>query len=269
MTLTKYAAPLAAMPVAEVDTEAILTVLKPLWLTKPETAARLRGRIEAVLDYARAKGDIPHDRASPARWKGHLEHLLPKRGALTRGHHAALPYPAVPDFIGKLRTTGTVASLATEFLILTAARSAEVRNAMWSEVDTETCIWTVPATRMKSGRSHRVPLSNRAREILAKLAEAKINEFIFPGHRVGKPISDAAFTICLRRVGLGHVTPHGFRSAFRDWCGDATHFPREVAEAALAHVIGDKAEQAYRRGDALSKRRELMAAWSALCEPKS
>jgi integrase len=168
----------------------------------------------------------------------------------------------------RIRAAGTVTSFAFEFLILTAARSGEVLNAAWHEVDVGACLWTVPSQRMKAMRSHRVPLSSRALEILAKLAEPKTSEFIFPGHRSGKPLSNMAFTMYLRRAGLGDVTPHGFRSAFRDWVGDATGFPREVAEAALAHVIGDKAEQAYRRSDALDKRRELMKAWAAFCEPK-
>ena len=273
MTLTEYAKPLANMPVAAVDTEAVLSVLKPLWQTKPETASRLRGRIEAVLDFARAKGDIPQDRANPARWKGHLAHLLPKRGKLTRGHHAAMAYRDVPAFIGKLREQETVAAAALELLILTASRTGEVLGARWDEFDLDAKVWTVPAARMKAARAHRVPLPERALEILTELAEVRTGELVFPGQRaaqavpgVALPLSNMAFTMLLRRMELGDVTVHGFRSAFRDWCGDASHFPREVAEAALAHVIGDKAEQAYRRSDALEKRRELMEAWASFCE---
>lgn len=267
MTLLEYGKPLAGMPVAAIDTEAVLSVLKPLWQTKPETASRLRGRIEAVLDYARAKGDMPHDRANVARWKNHLEHLLPKRGKLTRGHHAAMAHKDVAAFIGKLRERETVAAIAFEFLVLTAARSGEVLGARWSEIDFETKVWTVPASRMKTACEHRVPLSGRALEILERLAEAKTSEFVFPGQRAETPLSNMVFGMLLRRMGLGDVTAHGFRSAFRDWAGDATHFPREHIEAALAHVIGNKAELAYRRSDALEKRRDIMTSWAAYCEP--
>jgi integrase len=261
MTLTEYAKPLAGMPVAAVDTEAILGVLKPLWQTRLDTAARLRGRIEAVLDFARAKGFLPHDRANPARWKGHLAHLLPKRGRLSRGHHAAMPYREVPAFMARLREPQTVAARALEFLILTAARTGEARGARWAEIDFEAKVWTVPRERMKAARTHRVPLSVRALAILAELSETKTGAFIFPGSRKDGRLSNNAF----RRLKLGEFTIHGCRSSFRDWAGDATHFPREIAEAALAHVVGDMTEAAYRRSDALEKRRELMEAWAAYC----
>jgi integrase len=180
-----------------------------------------------------------------------------------------MAFADVPEFVGKLRQRKAMAALALEFLILTAARSGEVLGARWVEISFDKALWAVPATRMKAGREHRVPLSNRALAILAELAEAKTGEFIFAGQRAGKPLSSMAMEMLLRRLSAANVTVHGFRSAFRDWCGEATSFPREVAEAALSHTIGDKAEQAYRRGDALEKRRTLMEAWASHCEGKT
>jgi integrase len=265
MTLETYAAPLRLRPVDEIDTEAVLAVLKPIWQAKPETASRLRGRIEAVLDAAKAQGLRSGE--NPAAWRGHLAHLLPKRGKLTRGHHAAMPYAALPGFMAQLQQREGLAAMALELCILTATRSGETLGARWSEIDLEARVWTVPAARMKAARPHRVPLSERAEEILERLAEAKTGAFVFPGQRADKPLSNMAMEMVLRRMKLENVTVHGFRSAFRDWAGNETHFPREVAEAALAHVIGDKAEQAYRRSDALEKRRELMDAWARHCQP--
>jgi len=267
MTLQTYAAPLRSLAVDVIDTEAVLAVLNPIWQEKPETASRLRGRIEAVLDAAKAKGYRSGE--NPAAWRGHLSHLLPKRGILTRGHHAAMAYDDVPAFIEKLRKREALAAIALELCILTAARSGEVLGARWSEIDMATKIWTVPAARMKAAREHRVPLSERALAILETLAQAKVNEFVFPGQRFGKPLSGMAMEMNLRRMKLDAITVHGFRSAFRDFAGNETNFPREVAEAALAHVVGDKAEQAYRRGDALEKRRSLMQAWANFCEPRN
>ena len=269
MTLTKYAEPLRSKPVDEIDTEAVLEVLTPLWQRTPETASRLRGRIEVVLDAARARGFIPRNEANPARWRGHLDKLLPKPSKLSRGHHAALPYAELPAFIARLREREALAALALEFAVLTAARSGEVLEARWNEIDLAAKVWTVPAIRMKAGREHRVPLSGRALEILGKLSETRTGEYVFPGQRAGRPLSNMAMEMVLRRMGVDGVTVHGMRSAFRDWAGNETHFAREVAEAALAHVVGDKAEQAYRRGDALEKRRELMEAWARYVEPKS
>jgi integrase len=225
----------------------------------------LRGRIEAVLDAAKAQGHRSGE--NPAAWRGHLAHLLPKRGILTRGHHAAMAYADVPAFVAQLREREALAALALEFCILTAARSGEVLVARWSEVDFAAKVWTVPAERMKAAREHRIPLSERAFAILEKLSEARTGELVFPGQRAGRPLSVMAMEMLLRRMDQDAVTVHGFRSAFRDWAGNETHFPREVAEAALAHVVGDKAEQAYRRGDALEKRRALMSAWASFCEP--
>lgn len=269
MTLLEYARPLRDMPVDQVDTEAVLGVLQTIWQAKPETASRLRGRIETVLDAARAKGYIARNEANPARWRGHLDKLLPKRQKLTRGHHAAMPFDDVPEFIGQLRDREATAAMALEFLVLTAARSGEVLGARWVEFDSAAKVWTIPATRMKAGREHRVPLPGRAMAIIERLAECRTGEFVFPGQRPDKPLSGMSMEMLLRRMKAGGVTVHGFRSAFRDWCGEATTFPREIAEAALAHVAGDATERAYRRGDALEKRRKLMEAWAAFCEPKA
>jgi integrase len=226
----------------------------------------LRGRIEAVLDAARARGYRSGE--NPAAWRGHLSHLLPNRQKMSRGHFAAMSYAEVPAFMAALRERKAMASLALEFLVLTAARSGEVLGARWPEIDLEAKVWTIPALRMKAAREHRVPLSGRSIAILAGLADAKTGAFVFPGQRPGKPLSPIALATMLRRMKVEGVTVHGFRSAFRDWAGNETHFPRELAETALAHVIGDKAEQAYRRGDGLEKRRALMEAWAAYCEPK-
>ena len=269
MTLETYAASLWPKPVDEIDTEAVVAVLTPLWQTKAETASRLRGRIENVLDAARAKGHIPSNEANPARLRGHLAHLLPKRNKLTRGHHAAMAYDDVPAFVARLRKREALAALALEFCILTAARSGEALGARWSEIDLAAKVWTVPADRMKAAREHRIPLSDRALAILQKLYETRIGDLVFPGLRDGKPLSNTAMEMLLRRMDQDEATVHGFRSAFRDWAGNETHFPREVAEAALAHVVGDKAEQAYRRSDALEKRRDLMQAWANHCAPAS
>jgi integrase len=269
MTLETYAAPLRSRPVDEIDTEAVLGVLQPLWRTTPETASRLRGRIEAVLDAARAKGHIARNEASPARWRGHLDKLLPKRQKLTRGHHAAMDYRGVAEFIGKLREREATATMALEFLILTAARSGEVLGARWAEFDLEGKVWVIPAARMKAGCEHRVPLSRRALAILETLAAARTGEFVFAGQKAGKPLSGMAMEMVLRRMKVDGVTVHGFRSAFRDWCGELTSFPRELAEAALAHVAGGVTERAYRRGDALEKRRAVMEAWANFCEPRA
>jgi integrase len=267
MTLTTYAAPLRSMRLDDIATADVLAVLQPLWQTKAETASRLRGRIERVLDAARARGLRSGE--NPARWRGHLDALLPPRHRLTRGHYAAMPYDEVPSFIGRLRASESVSGLALEFLILTASRTGEVLGARWDEIDVDAELWTVPAARMKAGREHRVPLSARALAILQTVEKVRTGEHVFPGQRRGRPLSVMALAMVLRRLKLENVTVHGFRSAFRDWCGEATAFPRDVAEAALAHTVGDMTERAYRRGDALEKRRKLMAAWAAFIEPKT
>lgn len=269
-TLTTDAARLRPLRVDRVETADVLETLKPIWNAKPETASRLRGRIERVLEAAKAKGFRTGE--NPARWKGHLDHLLPTRRKLTRGHHAALPFADVPAFIGELRQRTGTAALALEFAILTAARSGEVRGARWSEIDLKAKLWTVPASRMKAGREHRVPLTARAVTILENLqvlSDGTGDSLVFPGPKPDLGLSDAAFSALLKRMGKqpGSLTPHGFRSSFRDWAGEVSTFPRDVAEMALAHAVGDMTEQAYRRGDALEKRRKLMDAWARYCEP--
>ncbi len=264
IALVQSVKPLRDMPVDVIDTEAVLGVLKPLWSEKPETASRLRGRIEAVLDAAKAKGHRSGE--NPAHWRGHLSHLLPKRQKLTRGHHAAMHYAELPAFLARLREQDNVGAWALEFTILTATRSGEVYGARWAEVDMSAKVWTLPPERTKAGRAHRVPLCDQAMVILNRLEEAKTCEFLFPSPRHHNKLSHVAMAKALRRAGNENATVHGFRSAFRDWAGNETHFPREVAEAALAHVVGDKAEQAYRRSDALEKRRALMDAWASYIE---
>lgn len=262
-SLLNAASALRPRPIDEVDTEAVLAVMKPIWQVRPESASRLRQRIEAVLDYGGAHG-MRHG-SNPARWSGHLEHLLAKRQQGTKQHHAALPYQEIPSFMKRLRTIETVGARALEFAILTAARSGEVYGARWSEVDGEGKLWVVPAARMKSGREHRVPLAASALLIIETMRPMRVSEFLFPGARRGKPLSHVAMAKVIERMHVDRATPHGFRSTFRDWCGDHTEFSREVAEAALAHVVGDAAEQAYRRGDALAKRRALMEMWAKYC----
>ncbi|HEY1865182.1 MAG TPA: integrase arm-type DNA-binding domain-containing protein [Roseiarcus sp.] len=244
MTLTTYCEAIRKTPVDAIDTEAVLSVLKPLWSRAPETASRLRGRIEAVLDAAKARGFIGRNEANPARWRGHPDKLLPKRDKLTRGHYAAMPYADVPAFVAGLRERPATAARALEFAILTATRSGETLAARWEEIDLDAKVWTVPAERTKAARDHRVPLSDRALAILAEMKAARTGDYVFPGPKPKRPLSNMAFEMLLRRA-KSDYTAHGFRSSFRDWAGNETHFPREVAEHALAHVIGDKAEQAY------------------------
>jgi integrase len=263
MTLRDYAAPLRRLPVDKIVTDDVLLVLKPLWNVKPETGSRVRGRIERVLDAARAQGLRSGE--NPARWRGHLDQLLPKRQLLTRGHHAAMNYTELSAFMTNLQARQAVAARALEFAILTAARSGEVLGARWEEFDLDQAVWTVPATRMKGGREHRVPLSQCALKIVKAMHEARNCDFVFPGQRPGKPLSVMALEMVLRRMKIQNATVHGFRSAFRDWAAERTNFSNEVCEAALAHVIENKAEAAYRRGDLFDKRRKLMDAWAAFC----
>lgn len=266
MTLTKYAAPLREKRVSEIDTNDVLAVLTPIWSKIPETASRLRGRIERVLDYARARGWRSGE--NPALWRGHLKNVLPAPTKLSRGHHAAMPYADVPAFVGRLREANSVSAKALEFVILTAGRSGEVREAVWDEFDLDAALWTIPNMRMKAGRIHRVPLVPRAVEILQYMARIRVSDYVFPGQRPGRPLSLMAFEMQMRRLEADAFTVHGFRSAFRDWAGDQTSFPREVAEAALAHTVGDATERAYRRSDALAKRRSLMEDWAVYCDSK-
>jgi integrase len=260
-----YCAAIRSKPVSKLTTEDALRVLKPLWQTRLETANRLRGRCERVWDFAKARGHCSGE--NPFRWRSHLDKLLPPRARLTRGHHKAMPFADVPAFVGRLRAMQGVAPQALELAILTAARSGEVLGARWDEIDLRDKVWTVPAARMKAGREHRVPLSERVMAILEELRKARVSDFVFPGFKRGCPLSNMSLEAVLRRSNVD-VTTHGFRSSFRDWVGDSTAFARDVVEAALAHAIENKTEAAYRRSDALEKRRALMAAWAAYCSPE-
>jgi integrase len=267
-TLDTYADPhIGAMPVGEIGTDDVLRCLCPIWTTKPETATRLRGRIEAVLDYAKSRGWRTGD--NPAQWRGHLANLLPRRSKVAPvEHHAALPWQDMGAFMAQLRGREGAAARALEFCILTATRTGETLGARWSEVDMDAAVWTVPGERMKSGREHRVPLSDAVLAVLRDMAQerpAGDGGFIFPGAHAGKPLSSMAMLMLLRRMDRGDLTVHGFRSAFRDWCEEATSTPHAVSEAALAHTIGDKVEAAYRRGDLFRKRAKLMAEWADYC----
>ncbi len=262
--MDRYVTPMfGKLPIQMVDTALVLKVLEPIWVHKPVTASRLRGQIEAVLDWAKTQGSRDGD--NPARWRGHLENALPARAKLRKvEHRPALPFDQTADFMQELRNRSNQAAPVLEFCILTAARTGEVIDARWSEIDRVARVWTVPAPRMKSGRDHRVPLSDAAMTILRKMDAARRNEFVFPGRDQPQIGSDALLKL-VEKMGRRDITVHGFRSTFRDWVSECTDFPRELAEAALAHVVGDKVEVAYRRGDALEKRRRLMQAWADYC----
>jgi integrase len=262
------AADLRPLDVDKITTDDVLDVLKPIWATKPETASRCRGRIERVLDAAKAKGLRKGD--NPARWKGHLAVLLPKRQKLTRGHHAAMPFGEIADFMKLLKARPALAARALELTILTGCRTGEVIGARIPEFDLAMALWVIPAQRMKGKAEHRVPLNGAALAIVKQLsadhAERGVKgEYLFADGSGQKPISNMAMNMLLRRMGQLTYTVHGFRSTFRDWAGETTDHPREVVEAALAHVVGSEVERAYRRGDALEKRRLLMADWARHC----
>jgi integrase len=260
-TLASYVYPVVGdLPVADVGTAHVLNILEPIWKDKPETASRIRGRIETVLDAAKARGY--RDGENPARWRGHIAQILPARSRLTRGHHKAMPYGSIPAFMAQLREREALAALALEFVILTATRTSEVLGATWAEVDLEKAIWTVPASRMKAGKEHRIPLSQRAVEILEAVKPLQ-KENLFPAEKGGK-LSTMAMSMLLRRM-KQDSTVHGFRSGFRDWAAECTGYAHEVCEMALAHVIGNKSEAAYRRGDMFDKRRRLMGDWATYC----
>lgn len=265
-TLKTHAACLHDIAIDAVTTDHVLKVLSPIWHRLPETASRVRGRIERVLDAARAKGLIEPPWENPARWRGHLSNLLPKRQKLSRGHHAAMPFEEVPAFLNALRERKSTAARALEMTLLCASRSGEVLGARWTEFDLDAGTWTVPAQRMKAGRQHRVPLSGPALKLVRTAWDARTSEYVFPGQKPDRPLSNMAMEMQLRRMKLDQFTVHGFRSSFRDWAGEKTDSPREIAEAALAHVVGDQTERAYRRGDALERRRELMNAWAAFVQ---
>ena len=266
-TLETYCAPIWARPIDAIDTAGVLACLTPIWQSKPETASRVRGRIERVLNAAKAERLRAGE--NPAAWRGHLDATLPKPGKLTRGHHSALPYADMPAFMAELRARPALAAMALEFAVLTATRTSEVLNAQWSEFELGAGLWTIPAERMKARKEHRVALSKRALAIVTELSAAKSSEFVFPGQKPGKPLSNMALLMLLDRMGRGGViTAHGFRSTFSDWASEVSPFSSELRELALAHTIGNKAEAAYRRGDALEKRRTMMEAWATWCEPK-
>ena len=253
--------------VDEIGTAEVLAVLKPIWQEKAATASRLRGRLERVLAFCEAQGWRPEGK-NPAQWRGGLDAILPPSRRLIRGHHRALPYAAMPALMARLKPTVGVAARALEFIALTAVRSGEAVNATWAEIDVESRLWTIPATRTKAGRPHRVPLSPAALAVLDVMAAERRSgsDWVFPGQARGRPITSGAVEMLLRRLGMKSVmTVHGLRSTFRDWCGDATDFARETAEQALGHVVGSAVERAYRRGDALDKRRKLMDAWAHYC----
>jgi integrase len=264
-TLARYAEPvLGALPVEAIDAGLVLKVLEPIWTEKPETAGRLRGRIEAVLDWATARGYRRGD--NPARWKGHLDQTLPARSKVQKvKHHSALAYDEMPEFMAALPQQEGIAALALEFTILTAARTGETIGAVWDEINVADKVWIVPAERMKAEKEHRKPLCSRALAILAKMLAAPDAKFVFPGGKIGKGLSNMAMTTVLRRMDRSDITVHGFRSTFRDWAAERTRFPSELAEMALAHAVGDKVEAAYRRGDMFEKRVALMVAWEKFC----
>ncbi|HEY0220392.1 MAG TPA: integrase arm-type DNA-binding domain-containing protein, partial [Afipia sp.] len=260
MTLRTYAKPLHPMAVGTVTVDDVVRTLTPHWAARPETADRLRSRIAAVLDYAKARGLREGD--NPARWRGLLENLLPARQKLSRGHHAAIDYNELPATVARLRRATGTSARAVEFAALTASRSGETRGAVWSEIDLKAALWIVPAERMKASVEHRVPLSARAVAILKAQKKTSINKLVFGGGVEGRPISDTAMTKALRAAaGDEAVTLHGLRSSFRDWAGDCTTHPRDICEAALAHVV-QGVEAAYRRSDALAKRKVLMDDWA-------
>ena len=264
-TLKTYAYPfLGDLSVQAVDTGLVMKALEPIWTEKPETASRVRGRIEAVLDWASAREFRQGE--NPARWRGHLNTLLPAPSKVRKvKHHAALPYSEIGAFMTVLRQREAIAARGLEFLILTAARTGEVIGATWDEIDFAEGVWTVPPDRMKSDKEHRVSLSPEAVEVLEGLREVQQSDYIFPGNRAKCPLSNMAFLQLMKRMGRDDLTAHGFRSTFRDWVAERTNYSNEVAEMALAHAVGDKVEAAYRRGDLFDKRLRLMNDWAEFC----
>jgi integrase len=266
-TLATYAYPhIGRLPVSAIDTPHVMKVLEPIWTDKPETAGRVRGRIEAVLNWAKVSGYRDGNGQNPAQWRGHLDHLLPARSKVRKVEHfAAVPYKNMATLMAKLREEIAISARALEFIILTATRTGETLGAVWTEIDLKERVWIIPEDRMKAGVEHKVPLSAPAITILRAMAGIREGDLVFPGARQGRPLSDMSLLMLLRRMGYGDYTTHGFRSSFRDWCAEKTSFPREVAEKALAHRIPDAVEAAYRRGDLFEKRRKLMHAWAAFC----
>ena len=263
-TLTAFVAPVfGKLPVQRIDTALVMKAIEPIWSTKPETAGRVRGRIEAILDYAAVRGW--REGENPARWRGHLDKLLPKKTKVRAvEHHPALPFAELAAFMHSLRQENGNAARALEFAILTAARTGEILGARWQEIDRGAKLWTIPGNRMKGGREHRVPLSDAGLAILNKMPQGGLDDAVFPG-KGGRPLSNMAMLVLLRRMKRADLTVHGFRSTFRDWAAERTSFQNEVIEMALAHAVGDKVEAAYRRGDLFEKRRRLMEAWAGYC----
>ncbi|MFS8051545.1 tyrosine-type recombinase/integrase [Rhizobium sp. BR 317] len=262
--LENHAKPIRAKTLASIKTKDVIAVLNPIWGEKQETAEKLREAIERVLDAAKVEGHRAGE--NPAVWKRNLEHAMHKPNQLTAtSHHAAMPYPALPAFMKKLAEVGGVSARALELAILTACRSGEVRSAAWSEIDLKEKIWVIPAERTKPGKEHRIPLSDKAVDLLETMKSQSVNEFVFPGVRDKKPLSDASLAKALTAAGGGQFTVHGFRSTFRDWATEVAHAPREIAEAALAHAVGDTVERSYARSDALERRRKLMQEWATFC----
>ncbi|WP_184389603.1 site-specific integrase [Rhizobium sp. BK591] len=262
--LENHAKPIRAKTLASVKTKDVINVLNPIWGSKQETAEKLREAIERVLDAAKVEGHRVGD--NPAAWRGNLEHAMHKPHQLTAtAHHAAMPHADLPAFMKKLAKVKGVSARALELTILTGVRSGEARGAVWSEIDLEASVWTIPAIRMKGGKLHRVPLSKEVVGLLRTMKAQSVNEFVFPGVRDKKPLSDASLGKALQAAGGGAYTVHGFRSTFRDWATEVAHAPREIAEAALAHVVGDAVERSYARSDALERRRALMQEWAAYC----
>ena len=268
-TLTSYAYPtFGDLPVQAVDTGLVMRVLEPIWLTKTETASRLRGRIEKILDWASVRKY--REGENPARWKGHLDTLLPARSKVQKvKHHSALPYAEAGLFMAELRHQDSVSARGLEFLILTAARTSEVLKATWQEIDIDDGLWTIPAERMKGAKEHRVPLSSAALNVLVEMKKSARNAFVFPGMRNNTSLSNMVFLQLLKRMGRPGLTAHGFRSTFRDWAAERTNYPADVAEMALAHSVSNKVEAAYRRGDLFEKRRKLMEDWAAFVDGSS
>jgi integrase len=260
-TLQTYAYPLIGdVSLQAIDTGLVMKVIEPVWATKPETANRVRGRIETILDWATVRGYRQGE--NPARWRGHLDKLLPSRSKVRKTqHHSALPYAELPAFLTSLEAQEGIAARALEFTILTAGRTSEVIGARRSEFSLREKLWTVPAERMKAGKEHRVPLPDRALDLISTETLGD-DDFVFPGGRSGQPLSNMAMLKLLGRMGRDDLTVHGFRSTFRDWAAERTNFPNEVIEMALAHTIESKTEVAYRRGDLFHKRRRLMEAWA-------
>jgi integrase len=252
------------LPVAEIDTDLVMRAIEPIWRTKPETASRTRQRIEAILDWATVREY--RQGANPARWRGHLSNLLPAKAKVQPVKHlAAMPYGDMADFMATLRARQSTSARCLELTILTGARTGEAINARWSEIDLAAGVWTVPASRMKMGVEHRVPLAPRAVEILRELHKRRSGEFVFGNVGTGRPISNMTMLKMLALMGRGDLTVHGFRSTFTDWAHETTDFPDIVIDMALAHKVGDKVQAAYRRGDLFEKRRNLMAAWASYC----